>query len=92
MIRMRMRQHDCVNLVGADPRRGEILRHSAERRRKILSAAGVDQDQLLPGIDQPGIDRRRDAHLGQVRIFEQVFAAGFIAGKQRQIEREAAIA
>jgi hypothetical protein len=58
----------------------------------MRAAAGVDQNELLAGIDQPGVQRRRDAHLGQVGVPEKFFGARFVADKQRVVEREAAVA
>ena len=68
------------------------LRQAADAWGKVRAAAGIDQNKLLAGIDQPGVQRRRDAHLGQVGVLEKFFGARFVAGEQRVVEREAAIA
>ena len=47
---------DGVDVGGIDTRSGKALRQATERRRKDVRRAGVHEDQLVPGIDEPFVD------------------------------------
>ena len=92
VVGMRMGDDDGVDRGGTDAGRGEVLRQPADARGEMSAAAGVDQDELLAGIDQPGVERRGEPHLGQMGVAQKLLGARFVAGEDGCVQRQGAVA
>ena len=92
VVGMRMGDDDGVDRGGTDAGRGKVLRQPADARREMGAAAGIDQDELLAGIDQPGVERRGEPHLGQMGVAQQLLGARFVAGEDGCVQRQGAVA
>ncbi|MCX7151606.1 MAG: hypothetical protein NT115_03540 [Proteobacteria bacterium] len=75
MVAVHVRDVDLVNLPRLYARGRKALRQAACRRSEHLGATGIEQHQLLPGVDEKRVDRkahrrRRPATRGQQRFYQ----------------------
>ena len=81
VVGMRMGDDNGVDRGGTDAGCGEVLRQPADARREMGAAAGINQNELLAGIDQPGVERRGEPHLGQMGVAQKLLRARFVASE-----------
>jgi hypothetical protein len=83
---MEVRDDDDVDRLRIDPGGGEIRGHGAGGRGDLAGAAGVEQNQLRPGVDQQRRERDRQLVRREKRI-RQCFLHCF----ERRIADEALV-
>ena len=57
-----------------------------------VRCSGVDENQFFAGIDEPFVDRGRDAHRRQECGLKQFFCARLVSTEQCGLKREIAVA
>jgi hypothetical protein len=83
-----MSEDDRVDRTQLDAGGGKVLRETPQRRTEQVRGAGVDQDELVAGVDKPFIDRRWDRIFWQEARFEQFWSRRGIARKNLGFERQ----
>src|ERR1700681_1808704 len=89
---MHMSEDDRVDRTRLDASGGKVLRETPQRRPEQVRGAGIDEDELVAGIDEPFIDRGRDRILWQEARFEQFWSYRGIARKNLGFERQPTVA
>src|SRR5262249_45467253 len=92
MIRVHVSDHNGVDCVWVNTCGGEILWQAAQRGEEYVRCSGVDEYQFFAGVDEPFVDRSRDAHFGQECGLKQFFCARLVSTEQCGLEREITVA
>src|SRR5579862_3618310 len=90
---MHVGNDDGVDRRRVDAGRGEMLRQPPHGRSKRGTAPGIDENQFVAGINEPGVERGRNGVLvAHVRVLERFVDAGRVAGKHAGLESQNAVA
>ena len=82
MVRMDVGDDHGVDVGRIDAGGGQRLRQFSRQRTNLIGIAGIDQDELVAGVDQPFVEGGR-CHLlgGDEGVLQQLGGAVRIAGK-----------